>query len=64
MGVRDATEAEVNEFHRDLDSDRVQVLLMTQPGYGSNYTRQRVLRVMHSPSGMSFKSLARKGQIQ
>jgi hypothetical protein len=54
MGVRDATEAEAIEFHRDLDGDRVQVLLMTPPGYGSDYMRQRVLREMHSPSGMSF----------
>ncbi len=61
-GVRDATEAEAAEFHRDLDGDQVQVLLLTPPGYGSDYTRQRVLREMHSPSGMSFKSPARYEQ--
>lgn len=55
MGVRDATNAEADEFHRDLTADRVQVQLMSPPGYGSGYKAQRVLRVLHSPSGNDFR---------
>jgi hypothetical protein len=49
-----ATAREVDEFHHDLNQDRVEVLLMTQPGWCSNYERQKVLRILHSPSGMAF----------
>jgi len=56
IAVRDATRDEVDEFHRDLEGDRVQVLLMTPPGYASEYKAQRVLREMHSPSGLAFQS--------
>lgn len=55
VGVRDATKAEANEFHNDLSEDRVQVLLMTAPGYGSDYKAQRVVQELHSPSGLGFK---------
>jgi predicted nucleotidyltransferase len=54
MAVRDAKPAEVEEFHRDLEADRVQVLLETPPGFGSNYKARKPLREMHSPSGNSF----------
>lgn len=54
-GVRDASRKEADEFHRDLEGDRVQVILMSPPGYGSDYKIQRILRELHSPSGLSFK---------
>ena len=53
--VRDATPAEADEFHRDLEQDRVQVLLLTSPGFGSGYKAQRVVRELHSPSGLAFR---------
>lgn len=53
-GVRDASEAESAEFHRDLERDGVQVLLMTAPGYGSGYVAQKVVQELHSPAGLSF----------
>lgn len=55
VGTRDATEAEADEFHRDLSADRVQVLVMTAPGFGSGYKAQQVVRELHAPSGNDFK---------
>ncbi|WP_315534100.1 PLxRFG domain-containing protein, partial [Delftia acidovorans] len=60
VGVREATSAQADELHRDLDGDRVEVVLMTAPGYGSDYGHQKVVQVLHSPSGLSFKPLERK----
>lgn len=57
MAVIDATNEQADEFHRDLDGDRVEVVLLTQPGYASNYGPQKVLEVLHSPSGMSFEGM-------
>ena len=57
MAVIDATDEQADEFHRDLDGDRVEVVLLTQPGYASNYGPQKVLEVLHSPSGMSFEGM-------
>lgn len=59
MGVRDATDTEADEFHRDLDRDGVQVLILTAPGYGSAYRQQQVLQELHSPSGNSFGQQAK-----
>lgn len=57
MGVKDATPAQADEFHSDLDGDRVEVVLMSQPGYASDYGRQKVLEILHSPSGMAFEQM-------
>ncbi|WP_423454267.1 hypothetical protein [Ottowia sp. VDI28] len=62
VGVRPATSAEADEFHRDLNGDRVEVLLMTAPGYGSAYGHQKVVQVLHSPSGMSFEQSRQERQ--
>lgn len=63
VGVRDATRAEADEFYRDLDGDRVEVVLMTAPGYGSDYGQQQVVEVLHSPSGLSFQSASRSAGV-
>ena len=63
VGVRDATNAEADEFHRDLNGDRVEVVLMTAPGYGSDYGHQKVVQVLHSPSGMSFEQRGRPNPV-
>lgn len=54
MAARDATDAQVDKFHRDLSADRVQVVLLSSPGYASGYLMQQVVRELHSPSGNSF----------
>jgi hypothetical protein len=54
MAVRDATDSEADEFHKDLSEDRVRVLLLSAPGYGSGYKQQQVLKELHSPSGNGF----------
>jgi hypothetical protein len=61
IGVRDATKAEVEEFHKDLERDAVQVVVLTSPGYGSGYrATRRVLQELHSPSGLSYEGKANK----
>ena len=55
--VRDVSDAEADEFHRDLARDGVQVLLLTSPGFGSGYGERRALRELHSPSGLSFSQV-------
>lgn len=52
-----ATEQQIQEFHDDLDKDRVQVLIMTKPGYQSNYKYPKVIEELHSPSGNSYKGI-------
>ncbi|MBV7542016.1 hypothetical protein [Acidovorax sp. sic0104] len=54
MGVREPTTAQADEFHQDLNADRVEVVLMSQPGYASNWGPQTVVEILHSPSGLSF----------
>lgn len=61
VGVRPATTAEADEFHNDLNGDRVEVVLMSAPGYGSDYKNQKVMQVLHSPSGMSFEQSSQAG---
>lgn len=58
VGVKDATDHQADEFHADLDNDRVEVVLLSQPGYASNYGPQKVVQVLHSPSGLGFKALS------
>jgi hypothetical protein len=61
IGIRDATKAEVEEFHKDLERDAVQVVVLTSPGYGSGYrATRRVLQELHSPSGLSYEGKANK----
>ena len=48
---RPATVAERESFKRDIDLDRVLVVLLSRPGYGSDYGSRKVLQVLHSPAG-------------
>ena len=59
MCERAATQQEAQSFHDDLDQDRVQVAFLTPPGYASGYGPQRVLREVHSPSGLAFECRVR-----
>jgi hypothetical protein len=63
MATRDATDAQADEFHRDLSEDRVQVLLLSAPGYGSGYKQQQVLKELHSPSGNGFSKAPAKAPV-
>ncbi|MCZ8256087.1 MAG: hypothetical protein O9327_10525 [Polaromonas sp.] len=55
MCARDATAGEIDEFHRDLEKDFVQVIFLSSPGYGSGYGCRAILKEVHSPSGLGFK---------
>lgn len=63
VGVKEATPAQADEFHRDLNRDGVEVVLLSPPGFVSGYKGQKVLRVLHSPSGNSFESKEPKRSI-
>lgn len=63
MAARDATDAQVADFHRDVDADRVQVVLLSSPGYASGYLTQRVVRELHSPSGNCFAPRTRPSSL-
>lgn len=54
VGVKAATTKQADAFHHDLAADRVEVVLTSAPGFGSDYSRQHVLQVLHSPSGNDF----------
>lgn len=55
--TRDATAAEVNEFHNDLEADRLWVHAYSRWGGsgGDKATSSRPLVELHSPSGLSWK---------
>ena len=57
MCARDATAGEIDDFHRDLEKDFVQVMFLSTPGYGSGYGSRQILREVHAPSGLGFKPL-------
>ena len=54
VAVREATSQEADDFHEEVVRDAVQVLLLTPPGYASDYRSRRVVRELHSPSGNHF----------
>ena len=51
-----ATNQEADYFHADLDKDIVQIVVLSRPGYGSDYGRRKVLDILHSPKGSSFNT--------
>ncbi len=57
---RKASNAEVAEFHDDLEEDRIQVGYFTQPGYASGYGVQRLLLEVHAPEGQAFEAMSER----
>lgn len=63
-GVRPANQEEVEAVHSALGEDCIHVVVLSRPGYGSDYKVPRTLRELHSPSGNAFRGAitARKEQ--
>ena len=64
VAVREATSQEADDFHEGVGRDAAQVLLLTPPGYASDYRSRRVVRELHSPSGMYFTPCWQDGSSQ
>ena len=48
-------QSEIEELEDAVKKDQVEVLILTRPGYESEYSHQKTKMVLHSPSGNSFK---------
>lgn len=48
------TAAQAADLESAISKDQVQVVLLSRPGYGSGYKDQKVVQVLHEPSGNSF----------
>lgn len=53
--TKQPSQSDLNDLDDAIQKDQVQVILLTQAGYESNYGNQKVLEILHSPSGFSWK---------
>ena len=51
LGTLPAPPSVLGALHAAVAQDRVRVVLMTTPGFGSGYRAPRVLEVLHEPTG-------------
>ena len=56
LSYSEPTDVQIAEFHDALEKDQVQVRVMARGGYESDYKNPKTLQILHSPSGMGFKS--------
>lgn len=48
-------QSEIEELEDAVEKDQVEVLILTRPGYESEYSHQQTKMILHSPGGNSFK---------
>ena len=49
------TDADLDDLSDAVGNDACEVLLLSRPGYGSDYRVRQIREVLHSPSGNAFK---------